>query len=602
MSDIKTKAQELSNVFTQAEHISCHLANMERGMRPPTDYYQANISTAFVLWLAACDKGCLDIPKLSDFLNDKLGNEPQLRSFIIDKIGGKRWDVYRRLIRSYSAEALAYFITTMTPSTKGYAEWMTPASISKLALELEKTKAEGDVADICCGSGAFLCTVASICNAKSLSGADRSISAVCIAKMKASVSQKANFKIEQGDAMLSKILDKSSFDMVFIDPPYGASIEHQYVQLSNGEVRLDFVPAAFPPIGKRSTSEWLWLLKGLDMLKPDGKAIIVMPQGRLFSRSQEVQNRRYLVDAGLVETVITLPLALHEGTGIPLALLVLNKGGRVGNNIRLIDASKVFTKMPRCNILSDEQIREIAAAEPKEGFCAVVSAEEVAKHDYSLYPPEYLSKPVDIPHPVRLSEILLSVGRGIFINREELHELTKSSSERTGEAECRLVSFSNIRDGEIDDNLTVIGSDVRRFSRYVVNDGDVVIGQFASPFKAAVAHPSENTILVASTNIYVLKVDQSKCDPIYLQAYLCSAMGQTQIAGATAGVAIQRITTEGLASLRVPLLPLAQQREFAQRYQDMLECAKIARLQAEKAIQKSQNAFDDFIKEVPSCH
>ena len=52
---------------------------------------------------------------------------------------------------------------------------------------------------------------------------------------------------------------------------------------------------------------------------------VVVPHGVLFRGSQEGEIRKGILEDDLVEAVIGLPSGLFYGTGIPAALLIINK-------------------------------------------------------------------------------------------------------------------------------------------------------------------------------------------------------------------------------------------------------------------------------------
>ena len=60
-------------------------------------------------------------------------------------------------------------------------------------------------------------------------------------------------------------------------------------------------------------------------LKENGKAAMVVPHGVLFRGAADQEIREALIHEDLIEAVITLPSNLFLGTGIPVAILLLNK-------------------------------------------------------------------------------------------------------------------------------------------------------------------------------------------------------------------------------------------------------------------------------------
>ena len=60
-------------------------------------------------------------------------------------------------------------------------------------------------------------------------------------------------------------------------------------------------------------------------LNADGVMGVVVPHGVLFRGASEKEIRKGILEDDLLEMVIGLPSALFYGTGIPAALLIINK-------------------------------------------------------------------------------------------------------------------------------------------------------------------------------------------------------------------------------------------------------------------------------------
>ncbi len=207
---------------------------------------------------------------------------------------------------------------------------------------------------------------------------------------------------------------------------------------------------------------------------------------------------------------------------------------------------------------------------------------------FSLDPASYGREIPEVPNAVPLSEVVTSIGRGIALGRGGAEDAPDNSP-------VRLVTVSDICDGRISDTLKPLPGDPAQYARYVIEDGDLIVGKVPTPFKAAVAEVPEGITLVASVNLYILKVDREQCDPYYLQAYLCSKIGREQISSILKGNVVLAISAEGLKKIPFPKLPPADQRAFAQRFREKLEFVHVARMQAEKAAKEAETAFDAFL-------
>ena len=110
----------------------------------------------------------------------------------------------------------------------------------------------------------------------------------------------------------------------------------------------------------------------------------------LFRGSAECKIRKGFINDDLIEAVIGLPQNIFYGTGIPAAILVLNKAKseeRKGK-ILFIDGSNDFVKDGNKNKLRDEDIEKIVstfdAFEDVEKYATVVDVETIKENDCNL--------------------------------------------------------------------------------------------------------------------------------------------------------------------------------------------------------------------------
>ena len=96
----------------------------------------------------------------------------------------------------------------------------------------------------------------------------------------------------------------------------------------------------------------------LSSLNMKGKMASVVPHGVLFKGSAESKIRKGFINDDLIEAVIGVPQNIFYGTGIPAAILVLNKAKseeRKGK-ILFIDGSNDFIKDGNKNKLREMKI------------------------------------------------------------------------------------------------------------------------------------------------------------------------------------------------------------------------------------------------------
>ena len=125
-------------------------------------------------------------------------------------------------------------------------------------------------------------------------------------------------------------------------------------------------------------------------LNQEGKMGVVVPHGVLFRGGAEGRIREGICKEDIIEAVIGLPAQLFYGTGIPAAILIINKNKpreRRGS-ILFIDGSQDYLEGKKQNKLRPEDIEKIVAAYngykdvPK--YCRVVPLSEIEENDYNL--------------------------------------------------------------------------------------------------------------------------------------------------------------------------------------------------------------------------
>ncbi|MGI6359069.1 MAG: restriction endonuclease subunit S [Bacillota bacterium] len=135
----------------------------------------------------------------------------------------------------------------------------------------------------------------------------------------------------------------------------------------------------------------------------------------------------------------------------------------------------------------------------------------------------------------------------------------------TGPGEVAVLNLSNIEGGEIDYTaLDTIGEPPGKVARYVLAEGDVVLSCRGTAIKSAVFRQQERTV-IASANLVVIRPGQSVL-PAFLQVFLQSPLGLAMVKSLQRGTVVMNLNHLDIAEMRIPLLPLPEQRAIAERY------------------------------------
>jgi type I restriction enzyme M protein len=153
-----------------------------------------------------------------------------------------------------------------------------------------------------------------------------------------------------------------------------------------------------PPDGN---ANFAWMQHMIHHLSPQGKIGMVLANGSLSTQTgNEGEIRRKIVEDDLVEGIIAMPTQLFYTTPIPVSLWFLNRNKKQQGKTLFIDARKMGSMVTRSlREMTDEDIKQISdtfesfqdgTLDAEKGYCASVSTQEIAKHDFILTPGRYV--------------------------------------------------------------------------------------------------------------------------------------------------------------------------------------------------------------------
>jgi type I restriction enzyme M protein len=137
----------------------------------------------------------------------------------------------------------------------------------------------------------------------------------------------------------------------------------------------------------------------------------------LFRGNAEADIRTNLIKKGFIKGIIGLPANLFYGTGIPAAIIFIDKeNAHNRKGIFMIDAGKGFIKDGNKNRLREQDIKRITdvftAQKEVKGFSRMVSITEISKNEYNLNIPRY----IDNQEKEDIQDIKAHLKGGIPIN------------------------------------------------------------------------------------------------------------------------------------------------------------------------------------------
>lgn len=295
-------------------------------------------------------------------------------------------------------------------------EFYTPKKVVELIVELLAPTERMRICDPTCGSGGMLIECAHYLqrhgkNPQNLSlfGQEKNLGTWAICKMNMLLHGLPDAKIEKGDTIRDpKLRDGDGlalFSRVIANPPFSLDEWGREVAENDPYGRFRF---GVPPKTKGDLAFVQHMIATTDRT---GMVGVVMPHGVLFRGAAEGEIRKVVLQEDLVEAVVGLPPNLFYGTGIPAAILVLNKAKRPERKrkVLFIEASREFGTKATQNVLRNEDVNKIVgtfhAFKDLDKYARVVGLDEIEKNEFNLNISRYMDT-VEVAQAVDLATAL----------------------------------------------------------------------------------------------------------------------------------------------------------------------------------------------------
>lgn len=300
-------------------------------------------------------------------------------------------DAYEFLMRHFAQE-----------SGKSKGQFYTPAEVSRtmaaiIGINEADTNSDITVYDPTCGSGSLLLRVGSETDKTvTLYGQEKEATTAGLARMNMILHNNPTAEIAQGNTLSNPLFQENgslkTFDFVVANPPFSDKRWSSGLTLPDDEPFNRFSDYGTPP---SKNGDYAYLLHIIRSLKRNGKGAIILPHGVLFRGNAESVIRRSVIKKGFIKGIIGLPANLFYGTGIPAAIIVIDKENAANRKgLFMINASEGFIKDGNKNRLREQDIRKITdvfnAQEEIAGYSRMVSVAEIEENEYNLNIPRYI--------------------------------------------------------------------------------------------------------------------------------------------------------------------------------------------------------------------
>jgi len=282
------------------------------------------------------------------------------------------------------------------------AEFYTNRTVVKLMTLIMNPQPGESVYDPTCGSGGLLLNCALHLKDEGkeyrtlkLYGQEINLLTSAIARMNMFMHGIEEFDIVRGDTLANPGLlendELKKFNVILANPPYSIKSWDRKGFESDPYGRNIW---GTPPQGCADYAFQQHIQKSLDL--DNGRSISLWPHGILF-RDAEAGMRRKMIEEDLVECVIGLGPNLFYNSPMEACLLITktNKEKSKQGKVLIINAVKEVRQDKNISYLENNHIERIYNAyttyKDEEGFCKVVSIDDVLSHKASLNMALYVS-------------------------------------------------------------------------------------------------------------------------------------------------------------------------------------------------------------------
>lgn len=363
----------------------------------------------------------------------KLGELIDLFSFNLGNKEAKAQDILGRVYE--------YFLGKFGSSE---GEFYTPPSIVKLLVGMIEPF-KGRVYDPCCGSGGMFVQSAKFIEEHqglksniSVYGQEYTATTWRLCKMNLAIRGiDADLGERDADTFGNDLHKNLRADFVLANPPFNVS-DYTLIQ---DDARWKY---GIPPA---NNANYAWIEHIISKLSPNkGVAGFVLANGSMStSIKAESEIRKNIIEAGLVDCIVTMPSNLFYNVTIPVCLWFISKNRESRKDkILFIDARKMgYMETRKHRELTDDEIKLIcdtyhnwrdAKSEYKDvqGFCKSAGIVEIRENDYILTPGRYVGieeAPEDEePFDEKMTRLTSELA-GMF---EKSHELEDEIRKRLG--------------------------------------------------------------------------------------------------------------------------------------------------------------------------
>lgn len=397
-----------------------------------------------------------------------------------------------------------------------------------------------------------------------------------VAMMDMIVHDDGHTNIEENTALDSEFKNSAikfgNFSLILTNPPFGDSVKKDDKdKLGKNNLKNFSICGSENP--KSEKPEILFLERCHDFLKPNGRMGIVVPDGILNNPGKKyTQVREWLFKHFTILAIISLPefTFKQSGAGIRTSLLFVEKmKSNSDYKIFLGVAHKIgynAVGKPTQNELSD--IHEAYITGKTNGKSVLWKKLSEIKNclDPRHYDPEIEKVLSKIKNLNGKNKIKVFKLKDLLDSKDNRAQKGKAFDEQLQGDVSNGVSFLEIKNitkdgvifgegvGSMEDKY-ILKSWIEENKKYQLLEDDIVVAITGATIGKSGLIAKQLMPLSFSGDIARLRINKKLCDPLYIDSFLQSELGQIQIYKWINGATNLHLATEAIEEIIVPVVP-----------------------------------------------
>lgn len=422
-------------------------------------------------------------------------------------------------------------------------------------------------------------------------GVDANVRMARTSKMNMIMHGDGHVGVYQYDGLLNVgAIKENMFDVILINPPFGVHVDRNMRMTQSGQSLSNLYEL------NSSNAEILFIERTINLLKPGGRAALVLPEG-IFNNSTNSKVRKYVEKRAEILSIISIPadVFLSSGANIKPSILIIRKHPEDSNNGQCVNKIFCACKVNDAGINSvgmpsdNKQLTELAPIlrDWIENGTRPVDNEIVRMLDCSemedwnvepFFRIKQLKYREGIP-VVKLGDVLHQVNNSIIIEDDVLY--------------TRITVKLFNKGIVVRDNA--YGSEIGTKKQVVVQSGQFVISKIDGKSGAFGFLPPDLDGAIVTPDFPVFEIDKSRVLPDYLELILANPSVLDNVKATSSGsTGRKRLSVTKFLNTRIPLPSLEEQ----SRYLGNIVLLRKRQQELNNAIDEAVEVFNDNIFEL----